>query len=184
MPIMNICPANERITAQPRLVWVPPTKVCSNIFVPPSVTTFLPLTLPRADSLSGGRSLRFSPAGDLPDRRRLRRWLPLPAFEEVLPEYQNWTGHENRRVRSDQNADHQRQREPVQHLASEQVQRHRREKRQAAGKHGPAQGLVHADVDEILERLPPQQLQVLANAVEYHDSVVHGVADQGQQRGH
>ena len=62
---------------------------------------------------------------------------------------------EDGRVRAGDDADEHREREALEHLAAEQEQRDDRQERRAGGDDGPRQRLVHALVDDRVERLAP-----------------------------
>src|SRR5579872_208016 len=105
----------------------------------------------------------------------------LSLLYEALPEYQNWTGNENRRVGTHNDPYHQRERKAIQHLPTEQIERQCREESKAGGQHSPAQRLVDALIDQRFQRLTAEQLEVFANAIEDHNRVVHGVTNQCEQ---
>src|SRR5579863_2204677 len=107
----------------------------------------------------------------------------LAALHEIVKEDQNRTGYVNRRIGADDNAAHQREREPVQYLTAEQKQRQGGQQREARRQNGSAQGLVHTQVDDRFQLFTAKKLEVLADAVERDDGVVHRIADQGQQGG-
>ena len=67
-------------------------------------------------------------------------------------------------------------------VAAEQHQRHQRQHHRQRRVQRARQRLGQAVVDDVLERLARVAHEVLADAVEDHDRVVHGEADDRQHR--
>ena len=80
-------------------------------------------------------------------------------------------------------ADQHREREALEHLAAEQVQREHRQEDGAGRDDGPRERLVEARVDHRVERIAAAGALVLPDAIEDDDHVVHRVADHRQHRG-
>ena len=101
----------------------------------------------------------------------------------AAPEADDRRGDEHARVGAGDDADHHREREPVQHLAAEEEQRERRQQRRARGDDRPAERLVDRRVDDVGHRVAAHRAQVLADPVEDHDRVVGRVAGHRQDGG-
>ncbi len=71
----------------------------------------------------------------------------------------------------------------MQHLSAKDVQRKHGQERKARRDHRSRQRLVDALVHDLAQRRATHELQVLADAVENNDGVVHRVTDQRQDRG-
>ena len=72
---------------------------------------------------------------------------------------------------------------PLQHLATEQVERDHAQQRRPGRDDRPRQRLVHRDVDDMREMVPAHAAHVLADAIEDDDRVVDRVAGNRQQAG-
>src|SRR5437660_6063801 len=144
---------NERTTVQVLCVLaVPSTNVCSNIVhLPPKSRRsrwrrnhHIPLWLISSpgpcptDILLGTTRRNRLPGGDSRTRSG-----PLAPLQEIMPEDQDRTSYKNRRVRTNDNAAHQRERESAKHLAAEKQQRQRGKQRESRRQNGPAQGVIH-----------------------------------------
>src|ERR671910_672513 len=93
-------------------------------------------------------------------------------------------GDEDRGEGAYPDADQDREREVLEHLAAEEIQRADREQGDDRRRQRPTDGLPERGVDNRLDRGSPHDRQVLAHAVEDDDRVVDRVADDGQECGH
>jgi len=103
---------------------------------------------------------------------------PAAPRTPVLVSHQHGSGDGNGGVGADQDADDEGEGEAAQHLAAEEEEGEDGEKGEAGSQHGPAQGLIDAAIDQIGQRFTAAEAQILADAVEDDDGVVHRVADQ------
>src|SRR6185369_2501746 len=87
------------------------------------------------------------------------------------------------RIRSNYDADDQRQREPMQNLSSKNIEGEHRQERQSGGQDSSAQRLVDRFIDDIGQAVSPKQLDVLANTIEDDNRIVHRISDERQDRG-
>src|SRR5687768_1498336 len=132
-------------------------------------------------ALRGARAARLVlpplALGHLTSRRR------RPPALLLAEENRDRRGDEDRRVGAADDADEHREREAAQRLAAEDIQGEHREERRAGGDDRPRQRLIDAEIHHLLERLAAHRPQVLADAVEDDDRVVHRIAGNRQQRG-
>src|SRR5882724_977657 len=80
-------------------------------------------------------------------------------------------------VRSYHNPHYQSKGESTKDLATHQEQDEHGEESQTAGEDGSRERLINGLIHEIGERFLAQQTIVLADAVENHDRIVHGISD-------
>src|SRR5690242_11893050 len=86
-------------------------------------------------------------------------------------------------VRSYHNPYHQGKGESTKHLAAHQEQDEHGKESQSTSQDGSRKSLVDGLVHHARERFSAQQTVVLTNAIEDDDGVVHGITDQGEERG-
>jgi len=107
--------------------------------------------------------------------------LPCPARPPILIGQQHRSSYSDGGVCADKNAHHQRKRKAIQNLATENIQREHCKKREVPMSTTVLpQCLIDAAIHHVVQSLTAAQAQVFANTVEDDDSVVHRIADQGQ----
>uniref|UniRef100_A0A0N4ZLY3 LigA n=1 Tax=Parastrongyloides trichosuri TaxID=131310 RepID=A0A0N4ZLY3_PARTI len=111
-----------------------------------------------------------------------RSGVSLAAAAAVhAPQQDDRRAHIDGREGADHDAEGQGDREAAQGLAAENGQDDQHDHRRQTGDDGPRQGLVDRQVDHVTQRHGLVLAQVLAQAVEHDDGVVHRIADDREQ---
>src|SRR6266566_1358501 len=100
-----------------------------------------------------------------------------------LPDYQQHTGIEDRRVGTTKDTDQQREREVADGYATKERQRTQCDQYGQRCVERAGHGLYQAGVDYLLKCLRGAALHVLTDTVEHNDCIVHRETDHRQQRG-